>query len=110
MLLIFPPVVDIDHTITQVKYKIVENFNASSTCLEAPHDRFLNDDSILHWGKAMILATNVSFEDNIEDNHSTWEDLISNEFELLSPIKFTKTFKVKSKIKQISTYNPKIVL
>lgn len=110
MLLIFPPLVDLDHTVTQVKYEIVDRYNASSTCLEIPRNRFLKDDSMLHWEKAITLATNVSVEDNIDDTHSTWEDLISNEFELLSPIRFTKTFKVKAKIKRVSTYEPKIVL
>lgn len=110
MLLVFPPAVDIDHTITQVKYEIVEKYNTSSTCLESPYKRLLEDDSILHWEKVMTLATNVSVEDDILDNNSTWEDLIANEFELLSTIRFTKAFKVKSKIKRISTYVPKIVL
>ncbi len=108
MLLVFPPAVDIDHTITQVKYEIVEKYNASSTCMESPYNRFLEDDSILHWEKVMTLATNVSVDDNIVHSNSTWEDLIANEFELLSTIKFTKSFKVKSKIKRISTYEPNL--
>lgn len=110
MLLVFPPALGIDHTITQVKYENVQAYNTSSACLGNPYNRFSEDDSILNWEKVKSLTTNVSFEINNEEVNSTWENLIENEFELLSTIRFTKSFKVKSKIKRVSTYVPIIVI
>ena len=109
MLLAFPPIY-IDHTSTQVKYEILQDYNVSSTCLEIPYNKVAGDDSILYWENVKTLASNVFFKNVIDDSNSTWQDFIENDFEVSSDFNYTKGFKLKSKITKISTYKPKIVI
>jgi hypothetical protein len=47
--------------------------------------------------------------DNITD-HSTWLDFIDENFDVISKISYSKSFKVKAKIKTISKFTPKIII
>jgi len=48
-------------------------------------------------------------KDNIAD-HSTWQNFIDENFDIISKVPYIKSFKVKAKIKTVSKFTPKIVI
>jgi len=70
------------------------------------------DDTILDLSSFLNFTnftTLVIKKDFFIDN-STWVDFIEENFDVTSKLSYTKTFKVKAKIKTVSNYTPKIII
>lgn len=109
MFSIFPPSVDIDNSMTQVKYETIQEFTTSSTCLESSFQAFPDDDSIIHWDKLNSITTNVELDID-EKKISTWEEINTDDFDITAKLYFKNSYKIKSRITKVSKYTPNIII
>jgi hypothetical protein len=110
MLLIIPPTIDIDNTVTQVKQEILHEQSLSSTCFERAYQTIPEDFDFSLWHKNSIFSTDINIENSEMQDNSTWEENYLNEYDLVTNVIFNKSFKVKGKIKTVTKYKPKIII
>jgi hypothetical protein len=101
-----PPNINVS-TLVRHKTELVSGF--SSTLLK---NLFYEKDNTLDAVSFLNYSTSTKFNSKTNDilNHSTWIELSEENLDIISKINFNKTFRVKSKIKSISKYSPKIVI
>lgn len=110
MLFAFPPTTDIDNTVTQVR---IDNpcMNSSSSTLFGDSFPFISaDESIYQWEKLKSLAADIRIYNLNETDNSTWGELSTDNFDIVSKMIFNTSFKVKAKIKAVSRYEPRVII
>lgn len=110
MLFVFPPTVDFDNTVTQLRIDNSCNNSSSSTLFGDSFPFISADESIYQWEKLRSLATDIRIYTSNEVDSSTWGELRSDNFDIVSKITFNKSFKVKAKIKVVSRHEPKVII
>lgn len=108
-MIVYPPIHDIDKTITQVRHEIVYEINTSSTCLNLYYF-FQNNDLLSFVDKDVLFSTGVKLESINDKDTSTWEEVIMDNFDLFSKVVYRNNYKIKSRIKTISKYIPNITI
>lgn len=110
MLLAVPTTINIENTVTQIKHEVFVEYNMSSTCLGKIYNLNPEDFFISNWKKDNLISTILNLENMEAQNSSTWEENSLSEFDLIANVIFSKTVRVKSRIKSISKYKPHIVI
>jgi len=108
MLLDMPP---IDNVSTQIKQRMeVISCLTSTQVDDLPNKRdrstTLDFTDFLNYQN----STQLFIKKEILTDHSTWLDFIEEDFDIISKIPYSKTFKVKAKIKTISRFTPKVII
>lgn len=72
-------------------------------------NRFRNDDNIYTFVSGGTITT-VEKNNLFEETAYTWNEIRMDNYDVLSKLVPSKSFKIKAKIKKISNFNPKIAL
>ncbi len=105
------PEKDIDNTVTQVNQSTLGEENLSSIFVKSEFQSNPTDLSLSNWNKDnFFYSTSLILEPLELKNNSTWQEKDENDFEIVPKLNFNKTFKVKSRIKAITRYSPKIII
>jgi hypothetical protein len=72
-------------------------------------NRFRDEDNIFPFVNFGTITT-VKKNKFLEDTTYTWNEVSMDNYDVLSKLVFSKSFKIKAKIKKISNFNPKISL
>lgn len=110
MLIVFPPTVDVDNTVTQLR---IDNscISSSSSTLFGDSFPFISvDESIYQWERLRSLATGIRIYSLKEADSSTWSEFTSDNFDIVAKMTFNKIFRVKAKIKVVSRHEPKVII
>jgi len=103
----YPPTIDADNTTTQIEYVIVHDMFTSSSRLRIAY--YFPDSNLSNINHA-VFSTGIHLENSNESNNSTWEESVVDNFDLFSKVIFKKSYKLKTRIKTVTKYNPNIVL
>lgn len=110
LLLLIPP--HVDNLSTQVRYE--ERFVnvSSSTLFSSKSSEDFNKKTIefMPFFREKLSSTQIYFNEYNNFNNSTWTESSDDNFDVISKLVYTKTFKVKSRIKTIIHHTPKIVI
>jgi len=104
----YPPTIDIDSAVTQIEHNIMYDIYSSSSSLKKTY-HFL-DNNISTVNKLAIFSTGIFLETPNDVNNSTWEEFIGDNFDVVSNVFFKRSFKLKSRIKKVTKYSPKIII
>ena len=105
----YSPMIEPDNNSTiQVEQHVIHEAYTSSTKLNKTY--YFSNNDISSINKNTMYSTDFMSEKSNETNSSTWEEFIANNFDIISKLSFKKEYKLKSKIKTITKYSPKIVI
>jgi len=95
---------------TIIEYSI-QDINSLNTFKKNSSELIFKDKDDLFLKKSYSHSTMIEFNNNNYIDISTWSEYFtSNEYDVIIPLSFSKTVKMKSKIKKVSKYIPILVL